>query len=144
MCIHAYRSTFRVTKMCQVLQTSRSGYYAWRDRHAERQEQIQRIFAQSRERYGSPKITAVLRHTREWIAQKTVARIMRGAGLRSRVMRKYKATTHSRHSHPIADNVLNREFVAEWPKDSDNSPHPQRWNGFHVFDLAANFTCPRT
>ena len=83
--------------------------------HAERQEQNQRIFAQSRERYGSPKITAVLRHTGERIAQKTVARIMRGAGLRSRVRRKYKATTHSRHSHPVADNVLNRKFMAERP-----------------------------
>ncbi len=63
--------------MCQVLRASRSGYYAWRDRppspramrRAERQEQIQRIFAQSRGRYGSPKITAVLRHTGERIAQ---------------------------------------------------------------------------
>ena len=109
--------------MCQVLQASRSGYYAWRDRppsprairRAERREQIQRIFTQSRGRYGSPKITAVLRQTGERIAQKTVARMMRDAGLRSRVVRKYKATTNSRHAHPVAENVLNRQFVAERP-----------------------------
>ena len=121
--MHEHRSTFRVTKMCQVLQASRSGYYAWRDRppsprairRAERREQIQRIFTQSRGRYGSPKITAVLRQTGERIAQKTVARMMRDAGLRSRVVRKYKATTNSRHAHPVAENVLNRQFVAERP-----------------------------
>ena len=109
--------------MCQVLRASRSGYYAWRDRppsprairRAERQEQIQRIYTQSRGRYGSPKITAVLRQTGERIAQKTVARLMRAVGLRSRVMRKYKATTNSRHRHPVADNVLNRKFAAERP-----------------------------
>ncbi|NMP25217.1 IS3 family transposase, partial [Sulfobacillus harzensis] len=99
-----------------MLQVSRSGYYAWRDRppspralrRAERRAQIQTIFANSRGRYGSPKITAVLRQTGERIAQKTVARLMREAGLRSRVVRKYKATTHSRHAHPVADNLLNR------------------------------------
>lgn len=112
--IHEHRSTFRVTKMCQILQASRSGYYAWRDRppspravrRAERREQIRTIFAHSRGRYGSPKITAVLRQTGERITQKTVARLMREAGLRSRVVRKYKATTKSRHAHPVADNIL--------------------------------------
>nr|WP_278244827.1 IS3 family transposase [Sulfobacillus thermosulfidooxidans] len=47
--------------------------------------------------------------------QKTVARLMRAAGLRSRVVKKYKATTNSRHAHPVADNVLNRQFVATRP-----------------------------
>jgi putative transposase len=121
--IHEHRSTFRITKMCDVLQVSRSGYYAWRDRppspravrRAERREQIRTIFAQSRGRYGSPKITAVLRQTGERIAQKTVARLMREAGIRSRVVRKYQATTNSRHAHPVSDNILNRQFVAERP-----------------------------
>ena len=89
--IHEHRSTFRITKMCDVLQVSRSGYYAWRDRppspravrRAERREQSRMIFAQSRGRYGSPKITAVLRQTGERIAQKTVALLMREAGIRS-------------------------------------------------------------
>lgn len=109
--------------MCQVLQASRSGYYAWRDRppspravrRAERLTQIQDLFDRSRGRYGSPKITAALRQAGEHIAQKTVARLMRAAGLRSRVVKKYKATTNSRHAHPVAENVLNRQCVAERP-----------------------------
>lgn len=121
--IHEHRSTFRITKMCDVLQVSRSGYYAWRDRppslrairRAERLEQIRTIFAHSHERYGSPKITAVLRQRGERITQKAVARLMRAAGLRSRVVKKYKATTNSHHAHPVAENLLNRQFVAERP-----------------------------
>lgn len=80
-------------------------------RRAERRDQIQRIFTQSRGRYGSPKITAVLRQAGERITQKTVARLMREAGLRSRVVKKYKATTNSRNAHPVAENVLNRQIV---------------------------------
>ena len=109
--------------MCQVLHVSRSGYYAWWDRppspravrRAERLHQIRAIFAHSRGRYGSPKITATLRQAGERITQKTVARLMRHAGLRSRVVKKYKATTNSSHGHPVADNLLNRQFVAERP-----------------------------
>jgi putative transposase len=84
-------------------------------RRTERVVQIRTIFAQSRGVYGSPKITAVLRQQGECITQKTVARLMRAAGLHSRVVKKYHATTNSRHAHPVADNILNRPCVAERP-----------------------------
>lgn len=54
---------------------------------AERLGQIRAIVAQSRQRYGSPKITAVLRQAGERITQKTAARLMREAGWRSRVVK---------------------------------------------------------
>lgn len=109
--------------MCQVFHVSRSGYYAWRGRppspralrRLERLEQIRAIFTRSHGRYGSPKITATLRQAGERITQETVARLMRADGLRSRVVKKYKATTNSRHQHPVAENLLNRQFVAERP-----------------------------
>nr|WP_257209299.1 IS3 family transposase [Bacillus thuringiensis] len=47
------------------------------------------------------------------ISQKTVARIMKEQGLQSRTVKKYKATTNSKHSYPIQDNVLNRKFKVE-------------------------------
>ena len=112
-------------KMCQVLSVSRSGYYAWRDRppspravrRAERLHQIRAIFSRSRGRYGSPKITATLRQAGDRITQKTVAQLMRQAGLRSRVVKKYKATTNARHRHPVAENHLNQQFTAERPHE---------------------------
>lgn len=49
------------------------------------------------------------------MAQKTVAKIMRENQLRSRTVRKYKATTYSNHDYPVQENVLNQTFVAERP-----------------------------
>ena len=51
------------------------------------------------------------------MAQKTVANIMRENGLRSRTVRKYKATTYSNHDYPVQENVLNQTFVAERPNE---------------------------
>ena len=44
-----------------------------------------------------------------------VAAIMRENPLRSRTVRKYKATTNSNHDHPVQENILNQTFVAERP-----------------------------
>ncbi len=49
------------------------------------------------------------------VGQKTVARIMRESGLKSRTVRKYKATTNSKHNQPVDDNILNQTFKAERP-----------------------------
>ncbi|PEP85742.1 integrase, partial [Bacillus toyonensis] len=76
---------------------------------------IHRIFLESRCLYGSPKVTSVLRQKGKQISQKTVARIMKEQGLQSRTVKKYKATTNSKHSYPIQDNVLNRQFKVKKP-----------------------------
>ncbi len=108
-------------KMGEVLQVSRSGYYAWRDRpvspqaqrRAQRAAAVREAWARSGGRYGSPKITSALRRDGERISHKTVAQLMRTQQIRSRVVRKYKATTNSRHAYPIAENRLNQHFVAD-------------------------------
>lgn len=69
----------------------------------------------SRRLYGSPKITQILRQEGERVTQKTVAKIMRDNQLRSRTVRKYKATTYSNHDYPVQENVLNQTFVAQRP-----------------------------
>lgn len=109
--------------MCKVLDVYRSGYYAWLKRpdserkHRRRalKKRIHEIFLTSRRLYGSPKITQVLRDEGIRVGQKTVADIMRESGLKSRTVRKYKATTNSKHNHPVSDNVLNQTFRAERP-----------------------------
>jgi putative transposase len=109
--------------MCKVLQVHRSGYYAWlkrpeserRQRNRLLTQRIHEIFLSSRRLYGSPKITKLLLEEGVRVGQKTVARIMRENGLKSRTVRKYKATTNSKHNHPVHDNVLNQTFKAERP-----------------------------
>ncbi|MCL6633811.1 MAG: IS3 family transposase [Alicyclobacillus herbarius] len=78
---------------------------------------IYQIFIRSRHLYGSPKIIQVSR--KEWIrvGQKTVARIMREEGLRSRIVRKYKATTDSNHRYPVHENWLQPSFEAKRPNE---------------------------
>ncbi|MFB5191778.1 IS3 family transposase [Alicyclobacillus fastidiosus] len=120
--IYDHRFEFSVQRMCKVLQVYRSGYYAWLKRSDSERKQcrqrltrcIHEIFLSSRRLYGSPEITHVLRE--EGVrGQKTVAQIMRECGLKSRTVRKYKATTKSKHNHPVHDNVLNQTFVAQRP-----------------------------
>ncbi|GEO26958.1 transposase [Alicyclobacillus acidoterrestris] len=101
----------------------RSGYYTWLKRsESERKKRRQKItkriheiFLSSRRLYASPKVPQVLRNEGFRVGQKTVAHIMRECGLRSRTVRKYKATTNSKHSHPVHDNVLNQTFQAQRP-----------------------------
>ena len=78
-------------------------------------KQVHQIFVKSRRLYGSPKIAHILRQEGERVAQKTVAKIMRDHQLRSRTVRKYKATTNSNHDDPVQENVLDQTFVAERP-----------------------------
>ena len=73
------------------------------------------IYTQSRGRYGSPRVHAELRHSGERTARKRVARLMQNQGLRARPRRRYRCTTDSGHTMPIAGNVLARRFAVARP-----------------------------
>jgi len=121
--ISLYRSRFRLTKMCRVLNISRSGYYAWRRRGKSRRgleneklvRSIRRVHEQSRRIYGSPRITAELRAADVNCSKNRIARLMRENGIRSIIKRKHRSTTCSRHRLPVADNIIGRKFQAERP-----------------------------
>lgn len=110
--------------MCEVLNVSRSGYYAYSTRSpGERQqrqekllEQIQAAHEHSFGTYGSRRIHAELKDQAVDVCVNTVAKLMKQAEIRSIMRRKFVVqTTDSRHDHPIADNVLDRQFKAELP-----------------------------
>jgi len=109
--------------MCRVFSVSRSGYYRWRGRPESRRAienrrldvHIKAIFMKSKRRYGSPKVTDELNDMGFPVGKNRVARRMKAAGLRSIVRRKYRATTDSKHSHPVADNLLQRNFKTDGP-----------------------------
>jgi putative transposase len=106
--------------MCKVLNVSRSGYYNWLTRKSSKRflenqllkEQIRKIHSESKQRYGSPKITKVLNKETKWVSRPRVARVMKMLDLRSKIKRKFKVTTDSKHSMPVCDNILNRDFTA--------------------------------
>jgi transposase InsO family protein len=116
--IQSHEKAWPVSVMCRVLGVARSGYYAWLRRPESARKranralvvEIKAIHQKSRETYGSPRIHAVLRRKGYRCSRKRVARLMRLAGLRSKSPKKFKATTDSAHSHPVAANLLERDF----------------------------------
>jgi putative transposase len=110
--------------MCEALNVSRSGYYAFLKRPESKRsrenkrllEAIRKIHRETHEIYGSPRITQSLQKD-EKASRGRVARIMRENGIRSKTVKKYKATTNSKHNLPVADNLLNREFAAQRPNE---------------------------
>ena len=126
--------------MCKVLKVSKSGYYKWlksrpSKRYIENQalmKQIREIHNRSKQTYGSPRITHELLDCRVKVSRPRVARLMKKAGIRSKMRKKYVVTTNSKHKFPIADNLLDRDFkVGEigrvWVSDITYIPTAQGW-----------------
>jgi len=90
-------------------------------------EQIKEIHKKNRQTYGSRKITAELRRSGRLVNHKRVVRLMKKAGICSKLAKKYKATTNSKHSLPVAENILNREFVADRPNQKMVSDITYLW-----------------
>jgi transposase InsO family protein len=121
--ITEHQQEYPITTLCRVLQVTVSGYYAWKKRTPSRRrredavlsERIRRIYDSNRQVYGSPRIHAVLHAEGQACGKKRVARLMRGCGLSARRRRHRTSTTDSQHTHPVADNVLGRDFSASAP-----------------------------
>ena len=121
--IEVEKAWFPVTMMCRVLEVSRAGFYAWRRRpEAVRVVEDRRlavevasIHAESRQRYGSPRVHAELRERGKKTSRKRVARLMRQQGLRARHKRRFRTTTDSAHEFPVAPNRLKRKFEVDAP-----------------------------
>lgn len=126
--------------MCHVLNVCESGFYAWRKRpicqrqreDAQLSTQIREVFTTHHGRYGSPRLHAELRDQGQRISRKRVARLMRKAGLCAKEKRRRVITTRRDTSHPVAPNVLNREFTAtepnkKWATDITYIPTIQGW-----------------
>jgi putative transposase len=130
-----------VTWMCQTLNVSRAGYYAWCHRPVsdagQRREvlvaAIREIHAAVKGRYGSPRMAVALRDRGHACSENTVAKLMRDNDIHARRSRRFvPATTASRHGLPVAENVLDREFNPPganqvWGTDITYIPTGQGW-----------------
>ena len=109
--------------MCNVLQVSPSGYYRWKNKTVSNRvqkmnlmkEKITAIYFESKQRYGSPRITIELNTLGFKISRFTVAKYMKELGLRSKLNKKFKITTNSKHNYLVVENVLNRQFLTSEP-----------------------------
>lgn len=123
--ILAMAVAYPVALMCKLLEVSRSGFYAWRDRPAPARTredaflavEVTAVHKRSRGRYGSPRVHAELRDRGIAVGRKRVERLMRQEGLSARRRRRFRKTTDSKHDSPIAPNLLQRDFEASAPNE---------------------------
>lgn len=117
--ITRHRREFEVRLMCRVLAVSPSGYYASLKRpaswHALIDEilmaRVRIIHQESGKTYGAPRVHRELQAEGLPASPKRVARLMREEGLVARPRKQPRlSTTDSNHDHPIAPNLLEREF----------------------------------
>lgn len=112
-------SAFRVKKMCQVLNISRSAYYGWKrrpmsirkKRNNELMDHIRKAYTLGRKTYGSPRVTRELKSQGILCGENRIARLMRENGIRAKMKKRYKITTHSKHTRPIVPNLLTGKIV---------------------------------
>lgn len=116
-----------MTLLCRVMEVSRSGYYAYLKRGAQAHGfpgrdrllvAIKALAQRSRFSYGSRRITSHLRQQGYAVGRHAVRRLMRQAGVACRQRRRFRATTHSDARHPVAPNILNRQFNTSAPNQA--------------------------
>ena len=121
--IAAEKAHYPVAMLCQMLEVSRSGFYASRRRAPSARAcddarligTLRQVHAAHRHTYGRPRLHRALRAQSVRISPKRVARLMRLAGLVARGRRRFRITTDSQHTAPVARNVLNRHFAPTLP-----------------------------
>ena len=138
--IKDHRDEFPVVRMCKELEVSPSGYYAWRQRPASAREmanrqlleRIKTVFYDSYETYGSPRVHSELKAQGLACSVNRVARLMRVGDLQAKQARKYKCSTKRNKKHPVAPNLLKRDFAADrpnhkWLTDITYIPTQEGW-----------------
>ena len=121
--IDAEKAVFPIGLMCEVLQVSRAGFYAWRKRPASTRSrddkrlavEITSIHVEHKGRYGSPRIQLELRDRGFDTGRQRITRLMRQEDLWWRKTKRFRTTTDSDHAMPLAPNVLDRCFQTSSP-----------------------------
>jgi len=121
--IDAERKAYPITLMCEVLEVSRSGYYAWRGRDkSARQKEYERLIPivqdahkSSDGTYGARRMAEEIEATGTPCGRDKAATIMKLADVAAKQKKKFKVTTDSRHNLPVAPNLLDRQFAVAEP-----------------------------
>lgn len=138
--IEKWRQDHPVAVMCRVLEVSESGYHAWRQRppsarsveNARLETEIKGAHQRTRETYGPERLQSDLADHGVKATVYRVKRLRSKPGLRCKQKRRFKATTNSKHSLPLAPNVLDRQFAVAapnqaWVTDITYIPTDEGW-----------------
>ncbi|WP_456791509.1 IS3 family transposase [Bradyrhizobium sp. USDA 4506] len=139
--IEDHRNMYPVRLMCEVLEVSPAGYYAWRTRPVSERTQanatvlaeVRQVYQDSGGRYGSPPIHAALTSQGRGTSRGRIERMMQRHGIRAIMAPPRRVrTTDSRHDLPIAPNLIMRDFTAPapnrvWLADITYIPTAEGW-----------------
>ena len=120
------RHLWPVRLLCEALEVSTAGYYAWRGRPVSARQQrrealvveIRAIHAEVKARYGSPRVHAELAARGRDCCENTVARLMRDHDIRAKTARKFRCTTDPDYDLPVAENLPGRQFDPASPNEA--------------------------
>jgi len=110
-----------ISRCCELLKCSRSGYYAWENKqktapkHDELGLAVARIFHKFKRRYGAIRIRNELKKEGIKASKKRIRRAMKKYGLVAKATKKFVVTTDSKHNLPVSPNLLMRNFDVPAP-----------------------------
>ena len=119
------RFRYGIGVMSGFLQVSKSGYYKWLNRKPSKRDQeegrleveIKAAHKRTRETCGPERLQHELKEHGVEVGVCRIRRIRKKLGIRCKQRRKFKATTDSRHTLPVAENLLNQQFEATTPNE---------------------------
>ncbi len=117
--VQDHQAEYPVKRLCELVECSRSGFYAWRDRplsdhylaDVELANEIYDIHLASQRTYGTPRVLGQLQHRNRRVGRKRVARIMAECGLVGVHGRK-KWRRGNKSSTAPAPDLIGRDFTA--------------------------------
>lgn len=138
--IEQLRGDYPVPMMCRIYDVSLSGYYAWQDRPPSKRAQedarpeveIKAAHQRTRETYGAGRLQEDLADNGVDTTVHRVKRLRKKLGIRCKQKRKFRVTTDSNHSMPLAPNLLDQKFTATapnqiWVSDITYVPTDEGW-----------------
>lgn len=138
--ISQMRPRYSVPALCRFLNVSISGFYSWHDRpqskHAQEEArlevEIQAAHRRNRRVCGAEKLQQDMADNGTYVGISRIKRIKRKLGIYCKQKKKFKVTTDSKHTLPLAENVLNRQFKTTspnkvWVSDITYIPTEEGW-----------------
>jgi putative transposase len=118
-----FKTKYPIEKMAKVLEVSKSGYYEYLKHPVSKRDienmkiifEVKEIHRKSRFNYGSPRIYKALKEKGIPCGKNKIVSLMKKNNIRSKIKKKFKVTTNSKHNNPVYENVLNRQFAASLP-----------------------------
>ena len=134
------RFQYPVPLMRRVMSISASGYYAWLDRPLSKRAreevrlevEIKAAHKRTRQTFGPERLQYDLAEHDVQVGICRIRRIRKKLGIRCKQKRKFRVTTDSRHTLPVAENSLDQQFKVSrpntvWVSDITYVPTDEGW-----------------